>query len=1449
MTLRASPFRALPITVAFLLNVVVGPLAPITQLAAPVMALSGSTFNALDGNLTDDGASETDWCTPAPNLQVGLDSPSGSNDTSFASNNNKEDSNVPTLSQGTIPNNKDDLLREYIASETVGEDLFVYLAWVRADSTGTSTIDFEFNQSDQVSSNGTTKVRTDGDLLVTFDFQANPGSQGGYEVELTLRTWDNDASDQPDPTSSPANTGRWVDPVDLVASGLAEGSVNDDVTTDCVANPDVDLATGTFGEAILNLSDILGGDCEAFGSLFTKSRSSNSFSADLKDRIDPLPVDLSTCGQITLLKDDENGDPLGGATFSITPNPFTGSGSLSVTDNSAPDDDPADGVIHLSGVEPDEYEVCETDAPDGYIIDTHCETLTVAQNGSASFGPWENGLGDINWEKVDAQSGDKICCATFTLEGIAGAADGFGPLTVTDNGQNDEDSDAGELLVTGLLLGTYRITETVAPDGYDLPNPAFQDVVLNGESASPAGAFQDPPQADASITKDAVLSPIVAGETASFDIVVTAGGTGTSEDVTLTDLNETDHTWTISGADADDCGVAPVTIDPGETLICDFGDLASGASREITISMTSDADDCEFGIANTATVSSSNDHDASNNEDSASITVLCPNPGVVKDAEVTPIVFGEDAVFTVTVTAGGSGPAKNVVLTDINDTGHVWTVSGPNAGACGADLTIEDGDTLTCTWAEIPSGQSRSITITMTSGEEDCELGIDNSASIEADADVDESNNSDSAHIAVLCPNPGVVKTAEVTPITAGDPASFDIVVSASGTGDSEDVVLSDLNETDHTWTITGADAGDCGTAPVTVDPGETLTCDFGTIPNGSWRTVTITMDSGADDCANGIANTASITADADTDESNNESSASIAVECPDVVVDKTGSGTVNATDAVFFEITVSNEGEGDAYGFTFGDTLPDVANGWNATELPAFCELNGNELSCALDVFESGDSLTIRVVTTTEVTDCGNLPNLAEASASNEAQDDLGNNSDDHTIVVQCPDLSASKEADDDVVSAGEQIGFTITVTNSDAAGTGTAYDVLLSDLLPAGSDLAWSEDPDNAACEINGSVGAQTLECNFGDLAAGASASVHVVSDTTQLDCATFPNVASVTSTNHPELNPSADTTVECPGLNISKVADNGEIVAGDTASYTIVVWNVGPGTALDASWSDELPHGVSWSVELLNPDGDDACASSIDSEGNQGASCQFGDLPPSSMADGKMIVVSGETDREDCAGLDNTAFAFASNDDTVQASAFIDVRCPELVIEKSADTEEVHFVFDADGNLLSVDPEQVTWTLTYTLTEGPVTEAVITDSLPEFLVFVSASDGGVYDATTRTITWELGDLLVDGSDSVSFVTTVDPAAPEGDPILNVATIVSNETPEDDGEDSIIVTSESELGGNPTPKPSVPNTAVVFGPAGEPISIPVELLAFVFIGSLGALAFANVRATRRRR
>jgi fimbrial isopeptide formation D2 family protein len=326
------------------------------------------------------------------------------------------------------------------------------------------------------------------------------------------------------------------------------------------------------------------------------------------------------------------------------------------------------------------------------------------------------------------------------------------------------------------------------------------------------------------------------------------------------------------------------------------------------------------------------------------------------------------------------------------------------------------------------------------------------------------------------------------------------------------------------------------------------------------------------------------------------------------------------------------------------------------------------------------------------------------------------------------------------------------------------------------------------------------------------------------------------------------SASIHVNCPTVAIEKSNDQPEpVLPGTVVSYALTV-TVGDSQASDVVVTDTLPEGLDAPTSISDGGAYDDATRTI--------SWELGDLDPGSYELTYQAAVSLDTEQGD--ELVNLAVVTSPNSQCPDAANLADecdddstvtVRVPTLVIDKAADTDEVHFVFDAQGNMKSVDPAQVTWTLTYTMANGPVTNAVITDPLPDFLVFVSASDGGTYDPATGTITWNLGDLTVDGSDSVSFVTTVDPDAPETDPIVNVASIVSNETPKDDGQDSIRVTSESELGGNPTPTPSVPNTAVVFGPAGQPVQIPIELLMLVFFGSLGALAFANVRAVRRRR
>ena len=114
---------------------------------------------------------------------------------------------------------------------------------------------------------------------------------------------------------------------------------------------------------------------------------------------------------------------------------------------------------------------------------------------------------------------------------------------------------------------------------------------------------------------------------------------------------------------------------------------------------------------------------------------------------------------------------------------------------------------------------------------------------------------------------------------------------------------------------------------------------------------------------------------------------------------------------------------------------------------------------------------------------------------------------------------------------------------------------------------------------------------------------------------------------------------------------------------------------------------------------------------------------------------------------------------------------------------------------------------------------------------------------------VTWTFETLTESGS--VTFRTTVDPETiSRTAPTVNTAVIDSDETAPEDGVDSVTVVVEPPpLGGNPNPTPDLPDTATIVGANGEPITVPVELLAVVFLGSLGAMALANARARNRRR
>ncbi len=281
----------------------------------------------MDGNLVSNGG--TDWgSTGIVKCSVtfvgcALD-PTGPTDDSFG-NGTKEDTPVPSLTDGSIPPNKSDLLRFYVHNNrvSVGQQNpqvhdFLYLAWERVNNPqGTTNMDFEFNQSKDVSSNGATPVRTAGDILIKYDL-----SQGGGNLSMGYHTWVTSGACEANGQTAPC----WG-PLQSLA-GAFKGRANDFGSVDDPINPNATrtLSTLTFGEASIDLQAagiFQSGVCVSFGSAYLKSRSSDSFTAAIKDFVRPAAISLTNCQPANIPN-----------TASVTASNATGSsdtGSITVT--------------------------------------------------------------------------------------------------------------------------------------------------------------------------------------------------------------------------------------------------------------------------------------------------------------------------------------------------------------------------------------------------------------------------------------------------------------------------------------------------------------------------------------------------------------------------------------------------------------------------------------------------------------------------------------------------------------------------------------------------------------------------------------------------------------------------------------------------------------------------------------------------------------------------------------------------------------------------------------------------------------------------------------------------------------------------------------------------------------------------------------------------------------
>ncbi|MEO7449038.1 MAG: hypothetical protein ABI336_12270 [Humibacillus sp.] len=218
------------------------------------------------------------------------DKPTGAGDDSFGQGTAENDT-TPTIVSGSIPPNKSDLKYFGVNTETAAGK-FLQLFWTRVQNpSGTTNMDFELNQKfcdpaatpTNCANNGKdvtpeTPIRTSGDKLVTYDL-----SKGGTVPTISIRTWSGSV---------------WGSPTVISAtSASAVGSVNTTAILAANSGGLGALDAYTFGEASIAFTALFpaGSGCTTLGSAYLKSRSSDSFTAEIKDFISPERVSISNC--------------------------------------------------------------------------------------------------------------------------------------------------------------------------------------------------------------------------------------------------------------------------------------------------------------------------------------------------------------------------------------------------------------------------------------------------------------------------------------------------------------------------------------------------------------------------------------------------------------------------------------------------------------------------------------------------------------------------------------------------------------------------------------------------------------------------------------------------------------------------------------------------------------------------------------------------------------------------------------------------------------------------------------------------------------------------------------------------------------------------------------------------------------------------------------------------
>ncbi len=877
--------------------------------------------------------------------------------------------------------------------------------------------------------------------------------------------------------------------------------------------------------------------------------------------------------------------------------------------------------------------------------------------------------------------------------------------TLTDNGQDllaalgviAVNESATITLVTDVSPDVVATIENTAIVSSDTGETDF----TNNTDTEPTAVS---PLVDVTISKSDSPDPANAGEQLIYEIEVTNNGPSTATNVIVTDPLPDELTFvSSSGSDGN------VTV-VGQDVSVAFGTLQPNESKSIQFT-TGIASAAVGTITNIASVTTDTpETDLSNNQASAS-TSLDPMVDLVisKIDSVDPVVPGRSLGYTITVTNNGPADASGVTVIDTLPDGVSYSSGTTSQGTIDAS-----GNAVTGLIGTLLVNQSATLTIT-TGVDPSLTTDFVNVATVSAnEPEIDNSNNRAEEPTSVTPQvDVTITKTDTPDPATPGGSLAFEIVVTNNGPSTAENVSVSD--PLPGTLSFVSGQATD-----VTIlNNGQTVDAGFGDLLPGQSRSLIIASTI-AVDAVGTIINTATVsTTTPETDLTNNSASAQTTLDPRvDLRITKTDSvDPVVPGQQLTYTLEVTNVGPSDASGVIVSDTLPAGVTFVSGSSTLGNVTAAGGVATASIGDLGVNESATITLVVDVSSAVTSQILNVATVTSEQIEIDGDNNRAEEPTDVRPEVDLSITKTDSVDPVTPGEQLTYTLQVTNS---GPSDASNVIVTDTLPAGVAFASASSSQGSVVQ-NGNI----VTANVGDLDLNETATITVVVDVSAAVTAQLLNVATVvadqieTDSSNNRVEEPTDVNAQVD-LVIEKTDSVDPVVPGEELTYNLLVTNRGPTDATGVTVSDSLPVGVSF-LRGSSEQG------TLDVTGNQ-VTANVGELSAGESINVSIVVLVAPNVNQ---RLENTATVTGNEPD------------PDPGNNSSTEGTEVDPQFDlAVTKTDSVDPVVSGQSLTYTIdviNNGPSTarNVVVTDELPAGVVFQSGTNGLVANADTLMAT----------------------------------------------------------------------------------------------------------------